>query len=83
MNSEPTVEECLVELRGLFPLHWIYIDLNTDSSLSPLGKQTILNRAEIQIDHKEGKVVYCDAHMSLSEAMNQVRQWHKENKANG
>lgn len=67
MSSEPTVEECLAELREMFPSKWFQIKISFHLDrlwywIAVYGKP----RQGLGIE-------------SLSEAMNQVRQWHKEN----
>lgn len=82
MNTEPTVEEALRELREMFP----------DEHDPALGKFISVKRQEF-IDSNHAEVsrtshIYigygqsppsCSA-ATLSEAMAEVRQWHQENK---
>lgn len=74
MNSEPTVEECLRELRELFP-DVTFISVKAHIIYQPSMPQR--PQADIQIEGRGFR------RESLSEAMAIVREWHKENKPNG
>lgn len=68
MNTELTVEECLAELRETFSGKWFQIKISFH-----------LNRPWYWIA-VYGKPRQGQGIELLSEAMNQVRQWHQENK---
>lgn len=72
MSSEPTVEQTLLQLREIFPDRQVSVDISfPEHSNTP--------RYYIQVG-----VNGQDFHgPKLSKLMNQVRQWHKENKGNG
>jgi hypothetical protein len=70
MSSEPTVEECLRELREMFGDTLCELRIRT----RPIG----LGDHIIDLPQNgEFAPIYAE---SLSEAMDQVRQWHRENK---
>jgi hypothetical protein len=73
MNTEPTIEECLRELREIFPdALRIYISDDADYFDGVLTRESF-----IMVTHNTFRAP------TLSEAMAHVRQWHKENKPNG
>lgn len=67
----------------MFPKHWIYVDEQVNSSVSPKGKQHVDRRAMIQIDDAHDRLIYEGQYTtSLSRAMAQVRAWHKAQELN-
>jgi hypothetical protein len=64
MNNEPTVEECLSELSPMFP------DVEIQSTTNARGTSW-----RIWLGMRGGN----QYGSTLSKAMDQVRQWHKEN----
>lgn len=76
VNSEPSVEEALRELREMFPKTWVYITVQQSGDCSPQGKLDIETpTVMVQVDRDNGDIIYNDMFDSLSEAMQQVRKW--------
>jgi hypothetical protein len=93
MNTEPTVEECLGKLREMFPKsrgsvkvtsrtsgHFGVFDFDYDPRLD-----IHLNKTTVEIWLMDVKPANSELGIkmrapTLSEAMAEVRQWHKENK---
>jgi predicted hotdog family 3-hydroxylacyl-ACP dehydratase len=78
MSSEPTVEGCLSELRVMFPDKPLFIkdDIEWWDDDVEACRATVIKIGVVEADPKfTGD--------SLSEAMAQVRQWHKEHRPNG
>lgn len=72
-EREPTVEEALRELREMFSETLCELRIRT----RPIGLGSFI--VDLPQDGYFSPI-YAE---TLSEAMNQVRQWHKKNKDNG
>lgn len=78
-TSEPSIEQCLIELRKLFPKSWCYVEVSETGDCSPRGKRDTGRSAWIQIDSSNGDILYNNTTETLNEAMAQVRQfWRKQ-----
>lgn len=74
MSDELTVEAALKELREMFPKMWVYITVQQSGDCNPQGKLDLeVPTVMVQVDSKDGDVIYNDMFDSLSEAMAQVR----------
>ena len=75
MSSEPTVEECLRELRETFPDKPLFVKDEIEwwaDDIEPCRATVIKIGFPDPVIQITGD--------SLSEAMDQLRQWHRENK---
>jgi hypothetical protein len=79
MNTEPTVEECLRELRDMFP-DAKFITLSGDYVNRWSGEQTMSTRVQIASSWRDGQGGGFFNAPTLSEVMAAVRQRHEENK---
>lgn len=69
VNSEPTVEEALKELREIFPGCAVSVQFSSNGQALNVARDWVYLR-------RRNKVVASGA--TLAEAMAQVRTWHKE-----
>ncbi len=76
MADEYTVEAALAELRKMFPDDCGYIDQSVSASFGKHGQQ-VQPHTEIQIDRRDGEILYCDTAPTLDEAMTQVKKWRE------
>jgi hypothetical protein len=77
-TTEPSVEDCLKELREMFPKTWAYVTVQQSGDCSPRGKCEVETFVIIQVDSNKGDIIYNDSSDTLSEAMAQIRAWHSE-----
>lgn len=80
-EREPTVEECLIELKRLFPGKPVTV--RRECSFYPANCRDppeTVKAAIIKIGYLESDPEFRANNGSLSGAMAQVRQWHRDNK---
>jgi hypothetical protein len=75
-TDEPSVEECLKELREMFP--GVFVEAQTGDGASwhpawPIDpREHVYHYALVTVEEKQVRAT------ALGEAMSQVRAWHKE-----
>lgn len=76
--KEPTVEECLRELREMFPTYTYKRSVTMWNRNDEDPSVVIHYKVHISEDHRSTGLLW--EGYSLTEIMNQVRRWHRGNK---